>query len=279
MAGLISDFSRRPPRERAAIYAGIVALLGLLYWQFGLSPVRKGVTNAEAELDGARSEARRLTTEKRKRDELFAKQQDLKEQIEKNQRALPTDAEMPAFFDMLARRFIEAGVTVKRRDVRPEVTVESFVKAPVEVEISGSYYQIMQFFSSLRPHLDADGNESAGKDRIVTVENLSLFEPKVINNQLLLTAKFTASTFRAAAPPPPPPGTPAPAAATPPAGSPATGPATTKLPSPADAKKAAADANAATIQRATVTGGEGEEAPVGTQKGSATGADRLKGGL
>ena len=155
MASALSDFARRPPGTRAAVYVGVAAALGLLYWQFGLSPVRSSVKAAEAELESEVGNSRRLAKEKKERDELIATQEQLKVQIEQNQKALPTDAEMPAFFDMLARKFAEAGVQVNRRTVKTEISVENFVKAPVDVEIVGTYYQIKQFFASLRPRTDA----------------------------------------------------------------------------------------------------------------------------
>ena len=289
MAGRIADFARRPPRERAAIYAGVIALLGLLYWQFGLSPVRKAGKDAEAELASAQEQGRKLNKDKRARDELVAQQEKLKEQIEQNQKALPTDAEMPAFFDMLARKFAEAGVQVNRREVKREISVENFVKAPVDVEIVGTYYQIKQFFASLRPRTDATaatpGVGSGEKDRIVTVEDVNVSNPRIVNGQLLLTAKFTASTFRAIAPPPPPPtpgapATPPPAAPTPAAPTPAAptpaapgvDPSTSKPPlTPAAAKQAADAAYDTSANRAR---GVGSDAP----PAAGSGADRPKGG-
>ncbi|MBK9036616.1 MAG: type 4a pilus biogenesis protein PilO [Myxococcales bacterium] len=282
MAGALAEFSRRPPGTRAAIYAGVAAALGLLYWQFGLSPVRSAVKDAEEARDSANGQARELAKQKKERDELVATQEELKSQIEQNQKALPTDAEMPAFFDMLARKFTQAGVQVNRREVKREISVENFVKAPVDVEIVGSYYQINQFFASLRPHTDAAaGKQGVGageKDRIVTIEDVTVSNPRVVNNRLLLTAKFTASTFRAIAPPPPP--TPAPAPAPAPGAAPATGaapttggpdPATSKGPlTPASAKRAVEDSNAAAEQRVREAGQE--PPPAGS------GVDRLKGG-
>lgn len=278
MAGRIAEFARRPPRERAAIYAGAVALLGLLYWQFGLSPARKSVKSAEDTLAGVQAELNKVNGDKKKRDDLIAKQEELKKQIEGNQRALPSDAAMAAFLDLLERRYSEAGVTFVRSAPLSEVVLESFVKSPVEVELTGTYYQLVQFFASLRPRVDAGGaaGAAAAKDRIVTIENLTVFDPRVVNNQLLLTAKFNAATFSAA---------PAPASATPanqPAGAapkPATGGAAPGVApvTPAAAQRAADRANAATIDRANVDG----EAPVGTTTGSGAGKglDRLKGGL
>lgn len=285
MASALSDFARRPPGTRAAVYVGVAAALGLLYWQFGLSPVRSAVKEAEAELESQVATSRQLAKEKKERDGLVATQEQLKAQIEQNQKALPTDAEMPAFFDMLARKFAEAGVQVNRREVKREISVENFVKAPVDVEIVGTYYQIKQFFASLRPRTDATaatpGVGSAEKDRIVTVEDVNVSNPRVVNGQLLLTAKFTASTFRAVAPPPP--AAPAPGAAPAPrpapttpatgAAAPSPGPATSAPPlTVSGAKQAAEAANATSANRAR--GISGDTPPAG----SGSGVDRLKGG-
>ena len=283
MAGALAEFSRRPPGTRAAIYVGAAMAIGLLYWQFGLSPVRTALKDAEREHEDAVAEEFDLAKKKKERDALIATQEQLKLQIEQNQKALPTDAEMPAFFDMLARKFAEASVQVNRREVKAEVSVENFVKAPVDVEVSGTFYQLKQFFWSLRPREDAQTSSGAAeKDRIVTIENITVSNPRMINNQLLLTAKFTASTFRAIPPPPDPAEVAAAAAAAAAAkaaaagsgsgsgsAKPTTGPSTSTPPlTPAAAKAAAEAGNAASVDRASDVGDE--------PKGS--GLDRVKGG-
>lgn len=303
MAGALADFSRRPAGVRVAVYVAIALVLGLLYYQVMLGPVRKAVKEAEDSRDAAINEAGTLTEQKKKRDKLIEAQEALHDKIEQNQKALPTDAEMPAFFDMLARKFNEAGVQVIRREIKREVQVEDFIKAPVEIEVTGTYYQIMQFFTSLRPHLDsadadapddptATGVSAADKDRIVTVENLAVYDPRVQNNTLIMTAKFTASTFRTMPVPEPAPGTPA-ATPAPAAGSgaapatpkaaPSPGPALTAPPlSPATAKKAAEDAYRTSDTRARdAAAAAGEPLPdsgsAAPAKGS--GLDRVKGGM
>jgi Tfp pilus assembly protein PilO len=267
MAGALEDFSRRPLQYKVMVFAGIGALLGLLYWQFMLQPLRKERDAAAADLEGQKSEANRLKAQKKAYDELVAKEAQLKEDVEQNQKALPTESEIPAFLDMLSRKTSEAGVEMLKRDVRKDVIIEpvtdvpgaapnpaaaggagatptvapsSFVKVPVDVEVVGTYYQLKKFFSSLRPRrTDSSAPKTPGqteeKDRIVTIESLTLSDPKVKNNEIVLTARFVASTFRAKAqdpvpgapPAPPPAAAPAPApagGATPPAGAaPATG--------------------------------------------------------
>ncbi|HVV86497.1 MAG TPA: type 4a pilus biogenesis protein PilO, partial [Kofleriaceae bacterium] len=230
MAGFVSDFARRPRGFKVATFAGIGAVLGLAYWQLAYQPVKDQTRKYQQQLDAERSDQRQLKKDKRERLDLVTKRDGLAPRLERDQKALPTEAEMPAFFDMLSRKISEAGVEAMKRETKKEITIDPnagltpakpanaaeakaqaaaaaaaasapktvFLKVPVEIEISGTFYQLKRFFSSLRPHTADDGTAAgADKDRLVTIENLALVDPRVRNSDLILTARFTASTFRA----------------------------------------------------------------------------------
>jgi hypothetical protein len=99
------------------------------------------------------------------------------------------------------------------------VAAASFIKVPVDIEVTGTYYQLKKFMASLRPKpveaKPAASDTVQEKDRIVTIESLAITDPKVRNNEIVLTARFTASTFRAKASDAPAPTAPRPAAPTP----------------------------------------------------------------
>jgi Tfp pilus assembly protein PilO len=244
MAGALADFSRRPLQYKVLVFVGIGALLGLLYWQFMLSPLIKERDAAKGDLDAQKQEEQRLRDQKKRYDDLVADETRLRSEIEQNQKALPTESEMPAFFDMLSRKTGEAGIELVKREIKNDVVIEatggapppaaggapatvpvaaaSFIKVPVDIEVTGTYAQLKKFMASLRPKKveDAppDPDSVQEKDRIVTIEQLSILDPKVRNNEIVLTARFTAATFRAKAtepvpgatpPPPPKPATPA----------------------------------------------------------------------
>ncbi len=99
---------------------------------------------------------------------------------------------MPAFFDHLQRKAGEAGVNLRRWDRKAEEPVGEYVKVPVSIEMTGTFYQLLRYFSLLSP----SGASSAANERIVSVENIELRDPKIENDAVLLTARFTASTFR-----------------------------------------------------------------------------------
>src|ERR1044071_9552928 len=103
----------------------------------------------------------------------------LRELIEKNQTALPSAPELPAFFETLQHKVAESGVEIRKWTNRPEEPIESFAKGPVDIEIAGTFLQIKRFFASLiqrdvKPAAAGDERASNDPERIVSIENLAL---------------------------------------------------------------------------------------------------------
>src|SRR5206468_758425 len=121
-------------------------------------------------------------------------------------------------------------------------------------------------------------------DRIVSIENLALSNPTVKNRDIILTAKFTAVTFRQEDRPEgsPPPGQPA--SASPRPASPAPPPTVPKAPAaaPPPLPSAATPAGAkARVDNALEKGDARNRNAGGVNQAKSPGAgsDRLKGGL
>jgi type IV pilus assembly protein PilO len=198
----VADFARLPTRQKVTIFAVIGLVLGLIYWQF----VYKGL---EADLQAAQNENtskqqldKKLEADIPEYERLRTRMTTLQRIIEENQKALPTEAELPAFFETLNRKVLESGVEVIRSKQGKEEPIETFVKVPIEYEIQGTYVQIKRFFASLLPDSQRRGQVESSeqgieeRERIVSIENLSLTQPVVRNREIRLTAKFTASTYR-----------------------------------------------------------------------------------
>jgi Tfp pilus assembly protein PilO len=231
-SGVMSDFARMPTQRKVLVFVIIGALLGLLYFRFVLSSLKTDVEEAEAAYNANVTTNRNLTNDLKAFTDLRPRMDVLNATINENKKALPTEAEVPAFFDTLVVKAKESGVEVKVTP-KPTEPIESFVKIPAELELTGTFMQIKRFFASLvdkravetGPTTPAGGAEE--RERIVSIENLVLSQPVVRAGQIILNARFTAVTFRQqdAAP-----GTPA---ATP--SRPANLPATPAKPSPGTA--------------------------------------------
>jgi len=282
-AGAMADFARMPPQKKAMVFIGIGLLLGVVYWKLAYKDLDDRLAQAEATHDTKVALAKKLGADIPKFAELRTQMTKLHAQIEKNQTALPSEIELPAFFDSLQHKVNESGAEVRKWSYGNPEPIESFVRVPVEVEMTGTYLQIKRFFASLVQH---DVRPAAGEDsgaepeRIVSIDNLALTNPTVTGREVVLNAKFTAVTYRqedkSAEPVKPAPGQPGaggakpaakPAAPPPPPPPPASSPPMPSAATPAGAK--------VRVENSLEKGDARNRNAVDEAKGSA----RLKGGL
>lgn len=202
----VADFARLPTRQKVMIFVVAGLLIGALYWQFVYKGLEADLQAASNENQSKIGQNKKLETDIVEFEKLQARMVTLRRIIEENQKALPTEAELPAFFETLNRKVLESGVEVIRSKQGKEEPIETFVKVPIEYEIQGTYVQIKKFFASLVPKKKQPGEQASvepsgepgvpDQERIVSIENLSLTNPVVRNREIRLTAKFTASTYR-----------------------------------------------------------------------------------
>jgi Tfp pilus assembly protein PilO len=292
----MADFARMPTDRKVLTFAIIGLLLGGLYYQFAYKSLRDNVVQAQNQHNAKVMLNRKLDGDVPKFEALKAHMTVLRKIISENEQALPTSAELPAFFDTLNRKVVESGVEVKSWKRLGETKVNTFIRVPVEIEMTGTFMQIKKFFASLMPKKDqagagatatnGDDAQPAETERIISIENLSLTDPVLKNHEIVLTAHFIAATFRQEdhAAGATSPAIPAPAA---PATAPASG-APAKLPpanTPAGAKARVQDAlhkddvrdrNAAGVDEAKTPAATPAPTPAPAPAGS---ANRLKGGL
>jgi type IV pilus assembly protein PilO len=201
-SGAMADFARLPTSRKILLFAVIGLVIGFLYYRFVFKSLDTSVEKAKNVYQQAAGQNTALENDLPEFEKLRAKKEEVDVLITENQKALPTESEVPAFFETLERKITESGVDILKWNKRSEEPVESFVKVPLDVELTGTFLQIKRFFASLvekksKPTaIDNKGVEE--RERIVSIENLSLSAPTVRNREIVLTAKFTAVTFRQA---------------------------------------------------------------------------------
>jgi type IV pilus assembly protein PilO len=264
--GIAADFARMPGSRKVLIIAVIAMLLGIVYYKFVYKGLDEDLDEEQATYDkNAKTLDRLEKTEMPECKERRLTYPKLEARLNTYVKALPTDAEVPAFFETIGQKATAAGVEINKWNRKPEEPIESFMRIPVEIEIAGTYMQLKRFFASLvqKPVRGDDEPE-----RIVSIEQFTLAQPAVKNHEIVLTAKFTAVTYRQENKPPPP----APGAAPGTPGKP-TAPAATPAPPTAPLPSAATPAGA----KARVDNSMQKDQQRVDSAGS--GSARLKGGL
>src|SRR6185436_4255397 len=286
-SGALAEFGRMPTQRKVMVFVAIGAVLGLLYWKFVYTSLKEEVEAAEQEHQNKVQTNKKLAEDIPKYQELITHVAKLRELIEKNQTALPSEAELAAFIETLQHKVTQSGVETRKWTYKTPEPVETFVKVPFEVEVTGTFMQIKKFFASLvqrdvRLSQSEEDRAAEDRDRIVSIENLALSSPTVKNRDIILTARFTAVTFRQEDRPELPPGAAPPAGAAKPASPPpipAT-PAPTAAPPPLPSAATPAGAKARVEDAVEKGDARNRNAPGGTPAAKpGAGSDRLKGGL
>ncbi len=193
MAGkdLVAQLSKKPPSVKAGILAGVLVAFGLLYWQLLYSSLEEEFTRAGRARETLEKENKKLKEDLSRRTELVEKKKELDSLMRKNQVSLPASSELPAFFALLQKQAAAAGVKIRSWTRGSEVPIETYVRVPIGIEITGSFYQINKYFHLLHQ-----------TQRPVSVEKVSIGSPTAERGEIVLTAKFTAATYRQADAPP-----------------------------------------------------------------------------
>ncbi len=87
----------------------------------------------------------------------------LKEKMESGRRVIPDEKEAAALMDSLSHEAHSAGVEVRRYTARPVAQHDFYAEVPFELELDGSYYNMLQFFQHV-----------AAMDRLVNITGLQL---------------------------------------------------------------------------------------------------------
>ena len=180
-----AELARKPLGVKLGVLGGVLAVLGFFYWQFMYSTLADESKKLATERKKLVKQEKDLKQREKDWIELLQKKEVLDEQLKKNRVTLPASSELPSFFMHLQKQAAAAGVTVVSWKRVNEKAIESYVSVPVSIELTGSFYQINNYFRLL-----------SQTDRIISVSGLALTPLRAKNDEIILTAKFVATTYR-----------------------------------------------------------------------------------
>jgi type IV pilus assembly protein PilO len=184
-----SALARVPLAGKIGAGVGLSLLVAFIYWFIFYSDTAgkiEGAQRQKATLQDALAQQQQVqATYFADRGELALREQRSKEL----NKVLPPDAEEDSFLSSVQQASNTAGVDLKGYAPKEEVAQAFYAKIPMKIDMSGRFHQIAKFAYEL------------GKvDRIINVEDIELSDPKVVGDDVVLTAHCLATAFRALAP-------------------------------------------------------------------------------
>jgi type IV pilus assembly protein PilO len=182
---LWTTLERLEPREKLliAIAAPIVVLGGYFATILGPRLARTVELRARSEaLDRGREQRTAVAASAPARQEEVDA---LDERLRAALRRLPNEKEIPQLLSAISSLGRAVGLDILVFRLKPEAAQDFYAEVPVEMQMRGTYGQVAEFFARLG-HLD----------RIVNVSDVTLRDPKVVGDRLVLAASARVTTFR-----------------------------------------------------------------------------------
>jgi type IV pilus assembly protein PilO len=185
MARQTSALAKLPLIARIGVGAGLLVLIGIAYFVVFYGDIESSIKVAQ----GQENQLRTDLADARKNE--FAYQKDLAELTDRQQRqrelnkVLPTDTEYPAFLSAVQSVANVSGIGLTAWAPEPEVAEQFYSRVPMKVTLVGRYHQVAKFFYGV-----------GQLDRIINMENISLTDPKLQGDDVVVKTEALATAFR-----------------------------------------------------------------------------------
>jgi type IV pilus assembly protein PilO len=186
MARQTSALAKLPLIAKIGVGAGLLALIGVSYFVVFYGDIESSIKAAQ----GQEQTLRNGLAEARKNE--FAYQKDLAELTDRQQRqrelnkVLPVDTQYPAFLSAVQTVANVSGISLTAWSPQPEVPDKFYARVPMKVSLVGRYHQVAKFFYGV-----------GQLDRIINMENISLTDPKIQGDDVVVKTEALATAFRA----------------------------------------------------------------------------------
>ncbi|HEY2406800.1 MAG TPA: type 4a pilus biogenesis protein PilO [Polyangiaceae bacterium] len=186
MARADSALAKLPPLARVGIGAGLIVLIGVAYLVVFYGDIESSIKAAQ----GQEQKLRTDLADARKNE--YSYQKDLAELSDREQRQrefnkiLPVTTEYPAFLSAVQNVANVSGIGLTAWAPQAEVPEEFYARVPMKITLVGRYHQVAKFFYGV-----------GELDRVINMENISLTDPKLQGDDVVVRAEALATAFRA----------------------------------------------------------------------------------
>jgi type IV pilus assembly protein PilO len=175
----------RPKSQKVGILVGLIIFLSAAFYSMFYSPQAEEIAKLNESIEAAHNEKsikqKRAANLPRLQKELGELDVRLKEAMAQ----LPSKKEIADLLTSIATKAQESGLDIHLFRPRPETYKDFYAEIPVEINIKGTFHNVIMFF-------DGVGQLT----RLVNIDNVGFKNPKITGDQVMLEFTTTATTYR-----------------------------------------------------------------------------------
>ena len=185
MNSLITQILRLPRQQKVGILAGLILLLMVVSYFYVYLPGGEKVTRLTEETGSVRGDRDRKRVLSANLPKLQKELQDWDAKLKTAVAQLPNRKEIPDLLSSLSTKARESGLEIVLFRPRAENFQEFYAEIPVDIVVRGGFFNAATFF------------DEVGKlNRLVSIDNIDLKNPKVGSDQVVLEISTLATTYR-----------------------------------------------------------------------------------
>jgi len=188
---LIERIAKASLAVKVGVVLAALAVVTLLnFFVIGVPPP-KSISDIEVAQRRSEAELKRLTAEFIEKQSIandlnrFRRERELLEQrLNEALAELPEQKNIDELLQAFQDRAQKSGLEIESIEPKDQVAAGFYAKIPIVMQVDGNYHEIATFFDAL-----------GRLRRIVNVSDILLEKPRLQNGKVLLSSKFTATTF------------------------------------------------------------------------------------
>lgn len=185
MDELIARISKVPIAQRIAVLALVLIVIVAAVYFLAISPKQDEIARLDKRIKGIDAQLVQKRAIARNLSRYRVEVERLKQRLNEALTLLPNEAEIPELLQKIAALVEQSDCEMSTFQPQGEVVQGFYARIPVKMAISGNYHSIAVFFDKV-----------SKLSRIVNVTDISLAKPKLENKKVVLSADFSATTFK-----------------------------------------------------------------------------------
>lgn len=174
-----------PPKHKAYILAGVLALISGIYWYLAYNPKSTELSGLKTRLEQLQTELNESKTIAADLPRFRAEVERLNDELKKALLELPDKKEIPTLLTNISALGIESGLEFMRFKPMSEIPSGFYARVPVEISLKGTYHEVATFFDKV-----------SKLSRIVNISNISMSGAKLEGGKVILSTPCLATTYR-----------------------------------------------------------------------------------
>jgi type IV pilus assembly protein PilO len=157
------NWSELESKYKLLIVALACLIAGGAVWYLLIRPLEQANQLDRQALQSKRAEIAQLRPYQARIVQLTREIESLQQQVESHRKIVPEERQIDSFIRSVQQEAHSSGIEIRRYTVMPVVAREFYSESPVELELDGPFFGVLQFYERL-----------AGMERLVNVSGLQM---------------------------------------------------------------------------------------------------------